>query len=161
MTPKEAVDAMFSAFVPLKEEHLLTIDEFRERRKIVLEALDQKAKQEKEISALGKLCENQDKLIERRESELRGYREVIEGNFEINITEEATPDKLNECISDLIKANEKQQRILDILKKKCVIQLFTDEPWEQLEYKMLVGGNLVIDLTQEEYDLLKEWLKND
>ena len=147
LTPKQALKNISEVFISSNNEV-----------EILKKALDQKAEQEKEISALGKLCENQDKLIERRESELRGYREVIEGNFEINITEEATPDKLNECISDLIESNDKQQKILDILKKKYAVQLFTDEPWEQLEYKMLVGGNLVIDLTQEEYDLLKGWL---
>ena len=69
------------------------------------------------------------------------------------------PRQLITDIIDALDQHDKQQKILDILKKKYAIQLFTDESWEQLEYKMLVGGNLVIDLTQEEYDLLKEWLK--
>jgi len=85
--------------------------------------------------------------------------------FNPKTNERAVPKQL---VTDIIYALDqcevqeklitKQKKILDILKKKCVIQLFTDEPWEQLEYKMLVGGNLVIDLTQEEYDLLKGWL---
>jgi phosphotransferase system IIA component len=66
--------------------------EFAKCYKIVLEALDQKAKQEKEISALDRLCENQDKLNA----------------------------KQYECISDLIIANEKQKKIIDVLKDKEV-----------------------------------------
>jgi len=150
LTPKQALKNISEVFISSNNEV-----------EILKKALDQKAEQEKEISALGKLCENQDKLIERRESELRGYREVIEGNFEINITEEATPDKLNECISDLIKANEKQQRILDILKNRLCLELHSDylclksHKGQEADYTILFFD------TEEEYDLLKEWLKND
>ena len=95
MTPKEAVDAMFSAFVPLKEEHLLTIDEFAERRKIVLEALDQKAKQAK---------------------------------------------------------------ILDMLKNKVVNLDWVKQIEDCDEYNYKGSFHDLDMLTQEEYDLLKEWL---
>ena len=88
--------------------------------------------------------------------------ENVEGMNEKEMKEyDKKCENMKKIIEQALIQKAKQKKILDILKKKYAIQLFTDEPWEQLEYKMLVGGNLVIDLTQEEYDLLKEWLKND
>jgi len=119
------------------------------------QALTQKAKQEKEISALEHLCENQEKIIERNENELSEFRSVISENFNVKDGEE-TPEKLNEILDDLIKTIEKQAKILDILKKKevCI---------QMLKHILKLDKKDVLEYgyTEEEYDLLKEWLKND
>ena len=55
----------------------------------------------------------------------------------------------------------KQEKILDILKNKLYLELDSDwlclkrYKWQEADYTILSFD------TQEEYDLLKEWLKND
>ena len=173
MTPKETLYGYIKDHIEVLGENLkgfMTNNSMQQELLMIKRLLEKHDEQnDKEKLALEHLCENQEKLIERRESELSEYREVIEGNFEINITEEATPDKLNECISDLIKANEKQQRILDILKTKDfhydkLIKTKNFINYNEDMEKMLGENNYNIEtdyLTQEEYDLLKEWLKDD
>ena len=88
------------------------------------------------------------------------------------------PPKPNEALKNLCKGterkmtlkeqNEKQQKILDILKKKVVnlddlhsqIQLYEQDNARAL--RAYNAGRLSkYQLTEEEYDLLKEWLKDD
>jgi hypothetical protein len=159
MTPKQALYGYIKDHIEVLSENLKgsTPNNYLQQELMMIKRLLEKYDEQnsKEKTALEHLCESQEKLIERRESESREWREVFEGNFEVK---ETTPEKLNECISDLIRVNDKQQKILDILKKKEVDIGWLENCKSLLDYNF----NLIIDyqLTQEECDLLKEWLEN-
>ena len=57
--------------------------------------------------------------------------------------------------------NEKQKKILDILKKKTISHFYIQWTKNYKDCNELCDGTEYSELTQEEYDLLKEWLKND
>ena len=57
--------------------------------------------------------------------------------------------------------NKKQAKTLDILKKKCVSKGYIRWTTNYKNYNAFCDGTDYAELTQEEYDLLKEWLKND
>jgi hypothetical protein len=53
---------------------------------------------------------------------------------------------------------EKQAKTLDILKKKCVSKGYIQWTTNYKNYNEFCDGTDYAELTQEEYDLLKEWL---
>lgn len=81
--------------------------------------------------------------------------------FNPKTNELVSPRQLITDIVEALEQNEEQQRILDILKNKLYLELSSDYlclkryKWQEADYTILSFD------TQEEYDLLKEWLKND
>ena len=71
-----------------------------------------------------------------------------------------SPRQLITDIVEALEQNEEQQRILDILKNKLYLELSSDYlclkryKWQEADYTILSFD------TQEEYDLLKEWLND-
>ena len=55
----------------------------------------------------------------------------------------------------------KQDKILDILKKKTISNFYIQWTKNYKDYNEFCDGTDYAELTQEEYDLLKEWLKDD
>jgi len=57
--------------------------------------------------------------------------------------------------------HDKQQKILDILKNKLCLELHSDYLCLKSHKDEEADFTILFFDTQEEYDLLKEWLKND
>jgi len=64
-------------------------------------------------------------------------------------------------IKIMLERYEKQQRILDILKDKLCLELWGDHLCLKSHKGQEADYTILFFDTQEEYDLLKEWLKND
>ena len=68
--------------------------------------------------------------------------------------------KCYNIIEQALIQKDKQKKILDILKKKCVSKGYIQWTANYKEYNELTDGTNISELTQEEYDLLKEWLND-
>ena len=55
----------------------------------------------------------------------------------------------------------KQDKILDILKKKTISHFYIQWTKNYKDYNEFCDGTDYAELTQEEYDLLKEWLNDN
>lgn len=77
---------------------------------------------------------------------------AVVGNKENNRGKVFTSEEI------VFQALKKQAKILDVLKKKCVSKGYIQWTENYKDYNELTDGTEYAELTQEEYDLLREWL---
>ena len=66
--------------------------------------------------------------------------------------------KCYNIIEQALIQKAKQDKILDILKKKTISNFYIQWTKNYKDYNEFCDGTDYAELTQEEYDLLKEWL---
>ena len=88
----------------------------------------------------------------------------IKDDNEINyLTTKHNNEKDKYNYLELLKIIEKDLKLLEVLKKKMIIDTDyydSDDGCEEFEYIAYNGQPLNIE-NKQEYDLLKEWLEND
>ena len=88
----------------------------------------------------------------------------IKDDIEINyLTTKHNNEKDKYNYLELLKIIEKDLKLLEVLKKKMIIDTDyydSDDGCEEFEYIAYNGQPLNIE-NKQEYDLLKEWLEND
>lgn len=81
--------------------------------------------------------------------------------FNPKTNELVSPKQLIDDIIEALEQHDEQAKILDILKNKLYLELSSDYlclkryKWQEADYTILSFD------TQEEYDLLKEWLNDN
>ena len=94
------------------------------------------------------------------EEALKRIKDDIEINY-LTTKHNNEKDKYNYL--ELLKIIEKDLKLLEVLKKKMIIDTDyydSDDGCEEFEYIAYNGQPLNIE-NKQEYDLLKEWLEND